>query len=187
MTHDLYSPSGSSVHGILQARVLAWVAIPFFRGSSQPRDQTWVSCIADSLPLEPPGKPVLSLRCFLFLFFWCYAVSLWYLCVGRMLKSSYWEFIELPGFENFVCVYMCVLVAQLCLILCHPINCSPPDFSVHGILQARILEWIAILLSRGTSQPRDWTLVSCFTGRFFTVWATGNIFSNPRKFSVVTF
>ena len=41
-----YSPPGSSVHGILQARILEWVAIPFSRGSSQPRDQTWVSCIA---------------------------------------------------------------------------------------------------------------------------------------------
>ena len=72
-----------------------------------------------------------------------------------------------------VCVCMCVLVAQLCLILCYPMDCSPTDFSVHGILQARILEWIAILFSRGTSQPRDWTLVSCLTGRFFTIWATG--------------
>ena len=44
--------------------------------------------------------------------------------------------------------------------------------SVHGILQARILEWVAILFSRGTSQPRDWTWVSCITCRFFTVWAT---------------
>ena len=52
-------------------------------------------------------------------------------------------------------------------------DCSPPGFSVHGILQARILEWIAILFSRGTSQLRDWTLISCIAGRFFTVWATG--------------
>ena len=49
---------GSSVHGILQARILEWVAIPFSRGSSQPRDRTQVSCIAgDSLLSEPPGKP----------------------------------------------------------------------------------------------------------------------------------
>ena len=43
------SPAGSSVHGILQARTLEWVAIPFSRGSSQPRDRTWVSCIAGGL------------------------------------------------------------------------------------------------------------------------------------------
>ena len=53
------SPPGSSVHGILQARILEWVAIPFSRGSSQPRDQTQVSPTfqANSLPSEPPGRP----------------------------------------------------------------------------------------------------------------------------------
>ena len=66
-----------------------------------------------------------------------------------------------------------VLVTQSCPTLCDPTDCSPPGFSVHGILQARILEWIAIPFSRGTSQPRDWTLVSCLTGRFFTIWASG--------------
>ena len=55
------SPPGSSVNGILQARILEWVAIPFSRGSSQPRDRTWVSRITSVffffLPFEPPGKP----------------------------------------------------------------------------------------------------------------------------------
>ena len=51
-------------------------------------------------------------------------------------------------------------------------DCSPPGSSVHGILQARILEWLVISSSRGSFQPRDWTLVSCITGRFFTIWAT---------------
>jgi len=47
-----------TVHGILQARILEWVAFPFSRGSSQPKDQTQVSCIeGDSLPAEPPGMP----------------------------------------------------------------------------------------------------------------------------------
>ena len=49
---------------------------------------------------------------------------------------------------------------------------SPPGFSVHGILQARILEWLAIPFSRGSSQPRDGTLVSCIAGRFFTIGRT---------------
>ena len=48
------SPPGSSVHGILQARILEWVAMPSFRGSSQPRDRTQVSCIADTLLYESP-------------------------------------------------------------------------------------------------------------------------------------
>ena len=56
--------------------------------------------------------------------------------------------------------------AQLCPTLCDPKDCSPPGSSVHGILQARILEWIAITFSRGSSQPWDQTHVSC-TGRWF--------------------
>ena len=48
-----------------------------------------------------------------------------------------------------------MLVAQSSLTLCDPMDCSPPDSSVHGILQARILEWVAIPFSRGSSQPRD--------------------------------
>ena len=51
-------------------------------------------------------------------------------------------------------------------------NGSPPGSSVRGILQARILEWIAISFSKGYSQLRDQTRVSCITGRFFTIWAT---------------
>ena len=64
-----------------------------------------------------------------------------------------------------------VLVAQLCLTLCDPMDCRPPSSSVHGILQARILEWVAIPFSRGSFQPRDRTQVSCIAGRFFTVWS----------------
>ena len=49
--------------------------------------------------------------------------------------------------------------------------CSPPGSSVHGILQARILQWVAIPFSMESSQPRDWTRVSCIAGRFFMFWA----------------
>ena len=51
---------------------------------------------------------------------------------------------------------------------CDRIDCSPPGSSVHGILQAIILEWVAISFSRGSSQPRNRTRVSCITGRFFS-------------------
>ena len=67
---------------------------------------------------------------------------------------------------------VCVLVTQSCLTLCDSRDGSPPDSSVHGILQARILEWVAIPFSRGSSQARDCTFVSCTAGRFFTIWAT---------------
>ena len=66
----------------------------------------------------------------------------------------------------------CVLVARSCLTLCHPVGCSPPGSSVHGILQAMVLEWVAISFSRGTSQSRNWTQVSHTAGRYFTDWAT---------------
>ena len=59
-----------------------------------------------------------------------------------------------------------VKVAQSCPTLCDPMDCT-----VHGNLQARILERVAFLFSRGSSQPRDWTGISCIAGRFFTNWA----------------
>ena len=61
-----------------------------------------------------------------------------------------------------------VLVSQSCLTLCHPMDCSLPGSSVHGILQVRMLEWVAISFSRASSWPRD----ACIAGRLFTIWAT---------------
>ena len=63
-------------------------------------------------------------------------------------------------------------VAQSSPALCDPMDCSLPGSSVHGIPQARTLEWTAIPFSRGSSQPRDWTQVFCTAGGFFKVWAT---------------
>ena len=68
-----------------------------------------------------------------------------------------------------------VLVTQSCPILCNPMGCSLPCSSVHGILQARILEWVAIPFSRGFSWPGDWTQVSHIADRFLTVWATREV------------
>ena len=96
--------------GILQGRILEWVAMLSSRGSSQPKSP---KLQADSLPAKP-GKPILK-------------------------------------------------VAQSC-----PTLCDPMGYTVHGILQARMLEWIAFPFSRGSSQPRDRTQVSCIAGGFFT-------------------
>ena len=60
-----------------------------------------------------------------------------------------------------------VKVTHLCLTLCDPMY-----YRVHGILRARILEWVAFPFSRGSSQPRDRTQVSCIAGGYFTSWAT---------------
>ena len=65
--------------------------------------------------------------------------------------------------------------AQSCPTLCDPMDCSLPGSSVHGILQAIVLEWIATSFSRGSSQPRDWTQVSRIVDRRFTVWVTREV------------
>ena len=68
--------------------------------------------------------------------------------------------------------------AQLCLTLCYPMVCSlQASLSRLGVLQARILEWVAISSSRGSSWPRDWICVSWITGRFFTVCVIGSLMS----------
>ena len=65
-----------------------------------------------------------------------------------------------------------VFVTQLCPDLCDPMDCSPPGSSVHGILQARILEWVAISFFCRSFWPRDWARVSSIAGGFFTIWAS---------------
>ena len=130
------SPPGSSVRGILQSRILEWVATSFSRVSSQPRNRCQVSHIAG-------------------------------------------------GFFISICCYC--LVAKSCQTLCNPMNCSLPGFSVHGILQARILKWVDISFSRGSSQPRDQTHVSCLGRRSLYHWANrealSGIFLSLKKWN----
>ena len=86
-------------------------------------------------------------------------------------KNIYFFFIDYA--KTFDCVKVKESeVARLCPTLCDPVDCSLPGFSVHGILQARILEWVAISFSRGFFWPRDRTQVSCIGGRRFYLWAT---------------
>ena len=68
-----------------------------------------------------------------------------------------------------------VKVTQSCPTLCNPMDCSLAGSSVHGILQARILEWEAYPFFSKSSPPRNWTRVSCIAGRFFTSWSTREI------------
>ena len=83
-------------------------------------------------------------------------------------------------------VRVCVLVTQLCPTLCNLLDCNAPSFSVHGILQARILEWVVMPFSRGTFQPRDQTCisyVSCVAGGFFTADPRGKKFNFTSTFT----
>ena len=79
----------------------------------------------------------------------------------------------------YVEVEVKVWVAQSWATLCDPMDCSPPGSSVHGILQPRILEWVAIPFSRRSSQPRDWTLI--LQVYIFTVWASREAPNHDNK------
>ena len=98
-----------------------------------------------------------------------------YTCVEYLIVSfntgEIWLWVhEIPPFGKYLCED-----AQSCPTLCNPMDCSPPGSSVHGILQARVLEWVAISFSRSSSWLRDRTRVSCTVGRRFTTWATREV------------
>ena len=99
--------------------------------------------------------------CVYFFINWSFLSIFWCCCFWKKLSFKV---------EYDVCVY--VLITQSCLILCDSMDCNSPGSSAHGILQAGIVEWLAIPFSRGSSQPRDWTWVSHIAGGFFTSWAT---------------
>ena len=153
-----------SVHGIFQARILEWVAVSFFRGSSWPRDWTWVSCIVGKRFTVWATKKVRKQHIYKtnFLYFWV-------LFQTELKKNFFNALIQVKILsQNYE-----VLVAQLCQSLCNPVDWGSPGSSVCGTLQARMLEWIAISFSRRSSQPRDRTLVSCIAGRLYCVSQQG--------------
>ena len=113
----------------------------------------------DSLPTEPLGKPTLFLSPLV--------ISL-LLCLSLHLSLCFSYFLFPLLFRTLAPHLKVCEVSQLLLTLCDLMDCSLPGFSIHGIFQARILEWVAISFSRGSSCPRDRTWVSHTAGRFFT-------------------
>ena len=83
-------------------------------------------------------------------------------------------------YSGSACMY-----AQSCQTVCNPMGCSPPGSSVHGIFQARILEWITISYSRGSSQPRDQTMSPTFVGIFFTTEPPGKPTCSLKSVKIV--
>ena len=78
-------------------------------------------------------------------------------------------------------------VSQSCLILCNTMDCNQPGSSVHGILQTRVLEWVAISLSSGSSPIRNWTHISLIAGRFFTSRTTREALQYSLSFLLFLF
>ena len=131
---------GSSVHGILQAIILEWVAVPFSRASSQSREWTQISHIS--------GR-----------FFTIWATREDFCKTDCVLLLD-------PEIVRKI-----VVRTTLYELFCDPMDCSPSCSSVHGISQARILEWVTISSSRESFSHRDSTpitCVSCIGGGFFT-------------------
>ena len=167
---------GSSVHGILQARIPEWVVIPFFRGSSRPRGQIHLFGIGRQIlyRLSHQGSPL-------------YLVQrpdhthiqrntehslIHHFNILAYMRFTTWKelryintWLKFILIGNRTCLYIAMEVSmkslQSYLTLCDPTDCSPQGSFDHEILQAKILEWVAIPFSRGSSQPRDWTCVSC--------------------------
>ena len=102
-----------------------------------------------------------------------------YLFSAKLLKphlSFNWHHRQdksLPDTPTSYSLKVKVLVAQSGPTFCNPMDCSPPGSSVRGILQARILEWVAMPFSRGSSLPRDWTQGVCIAGRLFITEPSG--------------
>ena len=150
-----YSPPGSSIHGILQARILEWVAIPFSRGSSQSRDRSQVSCIAGQIKIT-----------------YLHVI----LNLGGYFELNFLLFLSMLYLHTLIGVIssvMCSAQSLSCVRLfatswtrAHQVPLSM------GILQAKILEWVSIPSSRGSSQRRDQIWVFCIAGGFLTIWVT---------------
>ena len=184
--------------GILQARILEWVATPSSRWPSWRRDRTdqrLLHCRQILYHLSHQGSLTIWL-------FGKYSMdlskreNLFSVEESRLRGPSYvkiqiqlWQSMKLGNIgHNAICgqklygeqcevcpnwdLGTCAKSLQSGPTLCDPMDCTPPGSSVHGILQARLLEWVAILFSSGSSWPRDWTQVSPIAGRFFTIWAT---------------
>ena len=117
-------------------------------------------CLKVEDAIFPPTRDSLGQSCMLFISLESSSVHEGCYCARHFSITS-------PITKDLPFPWSEVEVAQSC-----PTLCDPMDYTVHGIFQARILEWVAFPFSRGSSQPRDGTQIPCIAGRFFTSWAT---------------
>ena len=103
------------------------------------------------------------------------ASSWWYSDIMCFSNLIWLFFFSWNNFMYYTIEIICSMFLSLSVmpdVSVTPKDCSPPGSPVHGILQTRILEWVSIPFSRGSSRPRDWTQVFHMIGRFFTIWAS---------------
>ena len=173
---------GTSVPGILQARILEWVAIPSSWESSQPRNQT--PCLlhllhwqVGSLPQSPPGKPeIMHRQCQVHSFLF---VCLFFKSLSRVqLFVTPWIVWNSPG-QNTGVASLSLLQGIFQTQGSNPglPHCRQILYQLSHKGSLRIVEWAAYPFSRGSSQPRNQTGVSCITGRFFTYCAIREVHS----------
>ena len=154
------SPPGSSVDGISQARILEWVAITpsgdLPDPGIKPMSPASPALAGRFFTTDPLGKP----------HFWVHQIFLNPWPSDQTHSSPVFLTLSFLIYQmQTVLIHICLttykghavscLVAKAHLTFCDPMNCSSLGSSVHGILQARVLEWVAISFSRGSSQPRD--------------------------------
>ena len=163
-----HSPPGSSVHGILQARILEWVAMPSSVESSQPRGQMSMSpdWQATSLPLVPPEKPIYIMRVV------NKSESRSVMSNSLQPHATPYSPWNSPG-QNTGEGSLSLLQGIFPTQRLNPglLHCRQVLYQLNHKGSSRILEWVAYPFSRGSSKPRNRTRVSCIAGGFFTNWA----------------
>ena len=175
---------GSSVHRISQASILEWVTISFSRKESESEVAQSCPTLCDPIDCSLPGSSVHGIV--------QARILEWLSCpppgdlpdpgiesVSPVIPALQADSLLLSHWGNPNWLKSLLLqsvseseVGQSCPTLCDPIDCSLLDSSIHGIFQARVLKWVAISFSRGSSWSRDWTHVSHCSGSRFTMLAT---------------
>ena len=170
---------GSPIPGILQARTLEWLAISFSNAGKRKvkvksLSHVWLLATPWTAAYQAPPSMGFSRQ-----EYWSgVPLPSPIYQLGWPIEQSDWVNVPtllLPIWivtKHRVCILIGMMKVKVKVTQSCPALCDPMDYTVHGILQARILEGIAVPFSRGSSQPRDWTQVTWIADGFFTSWVT---------------
>ena len=179
---------GPTAHGILQAIILLWTAFPFSSGSSQPRNRTQVSHIPGRFFTSWATRETHKILMCLFSYQSKSIYATWaqwqIICLQMQEAQETW-INDWARTRACACTHARTHTHThthgIQVTYCNPMDCSLPGSSVCGIFMARILEWVAISSSRGSSWPRNQThvpCISCIAGGFFTAEPRGKLPDN---------